>query len=92
MATDKTFTDKDILRIITNNLDNNEKKAVVFFILSNFELMWIGNKLEIVPRGTGQQTVDEANIISSTISSMVSILRGKGFGFVADILENILVE
>lgn len=73
---DKTFSDKDVLRIITNHLTNEEREVVLIALLTAFDVENIKGVPTIVPLTSKEEALVESGIIDSLIQLIVSFFTG----------------
>ena len=74
---DRTFTDKDILRLIRNNLSIKEQEAIVIAICHGIAVVEQEGELVVVPSSALRDALEEAGVIEFIIDIIMAILFKK---------------
>lgn len=72
---DRTFSEIDILRIITNNLDTNERLKVIITLCEGIVIERIKGTLVIVPVEDFRRELEETGIIETAIETIMLLFR-----------------
>lgn len=83
---DRTFTEKDVLRIITNNLDPNEREAVIIALCANVTILDFGEGPFIAPLSVEEEALVDVPFIENVVEVIVAFFSGGLPIFLADLL------
>ena len=73
---DRTFSDKDVLRIITKHLTEKEREVVLISLLTAFKVEKIKGVPTIVPLTSEEEALVESGVIESIIQVITSLFLG----------------
>ena len=73
-AKDRTFTPQDIIRIIDNNLDFNERVGVLIAICSGVKIAVFDGIPLLVPKLPSEEALEEQDIAGFTTKAILKLL------------------
>lgn len=74
---DRTFTDKDVLRIVRAHLDREEQKRVIVALCQGLVVKEIKGDPVILPFDAIQTNLEEAGIVDFVIDLVMAIITRK---------------
>lgn len=72
---DRTFSKTDILRIITRNLEIEERRSVIIALCKDIAIDEIAGELKIVPLEDFRRGLEETGLIETAIDAVMLLLR-----------------
>ena len=69
---DRTFTDKDIVRLIENNLDNQEQTKVLIALCRGIKIEVFDDIAILVPEFAAAEAIEETDIVNLIIDLLLT--------------------